>query len=267
MASETLPLFQVDAFTRRVFGGNPAAVCPLREWLDEATLQAIAAENNLSETAFILGGDGEYAIRWFTPQAEVDLCGHATLASAHVVLERLEPGRQRVRFSSASGPLVVTREEQRLVLDFPARPPQPCAAPAGLAQALGRAPVETWSARDLIAVYADEDDLRGLRPDMVALAPLASFAVCVTAPGRGCDFVSRFFAPNLGIPEDPVTGSSHCSLVPYWAARLGRTRLLARQLSARGGELHCELAGDRVRLGGEAALYLEGTLRLPPRAR
>lgn len=258
-----LPIFQVDAFTRRAFGGNPAAVCPLPDWLDDDVLQAIATENNLSETAFFVREGGDYAIRWFTPAVEVDLCGHATLASAEVVFTTLEPERHSVRFNSRSGPLDVTHEGDLLVLDFPARPPRPCAPPPGLAEALGAAPREVCRARDLLAVFDSEDAVRALRPDLSALARLETFAVCVTAPGHHCDFVSRFFAPSQGVPEDPVTGSSHCTLVPYWAARLGRERLFARQVSARAGELHCELRGGRVRLGGHAVRYLEGFIEIP----
>lgn len=258
-----LPIYQVDAFTERVFGGNPAAVCPLPEWLDDAVMQAVAAENNLSETAFFVRDGSDYAIRWFTPAVEVDLCGHATLASAHVVFTALEPQRTAVRFHSRSGPLDVEREGELLVLDFPARPPQRREPPAGLAAALGAAPREVWRARDLLAVFDGEDEVRALRPDMAALAALDTFAVCATAPGRECDFVSRFFAPAKGVPEDPVTGSSHCTLVPFWAERLGRTRLRARQVSARGGELHCEQRGERVRIGGRAVRYLDGFIELP----
>jgi PhzF family phenazine biosynthesis protein len=256
-------LFQVDAFTRRVFAGNPAAVCPLDRWLPDATLQAIAAENNLSETAYFVGAEGEYEIRWFTPASEVDLCGHATLASAHVILRHLAPALAEVRFASRSGPLRVRRTGDRLCLDFPARPPQPCAAPAGMAEALGRSPRELWAARDYMAVFETEDEVRGLAPDLARLAALDRFAVIVTAPGGEVDFVSRFFAPAQGVPEDPVTGSAHCTLVPYWARRLGRTQLSARQVSARGGELLCELRGDRVEMAGHAADYLEGTIELP----
>jgi predicted PhzF superfamily epimerase YddE/YHI9 len=255
-----LPLYQVDAFTSRVFSGNPAAVCPLDEWLDDSTMQAIAAENNLSETAFFVRRDGgdEYEIRWFTPRIEVDLCGHATLASAHVLFAALGPDRTRIVFRSKSGPLAATREGDRMVLDFPARPGRSCDPPAGLSEALGREPREVWRARDLMAVFDSEDDVQALQPNFAALAAMDAFAVCVTAPGSECDFVSRFFAPAFGIDEDPVTGSSHCTLVPYWAERLGDLTLHARQLSARGGELFCELRGDRVRIGGRAVRYLEG---------
>jgi len=257
-----LPLYQVDAFTSRRFAGNPAAVCPLPEWLPEATLQAIASENNLSETAFFVGGRGDYAIRWFTPVAEVDLCGHATLASAHVVFTRLAPDLDVVRFSSASGPLVVRREGELRVLDFPARPPQPREAWPALAQALGTQPLEIWEARDCLALVGSEAEVRALRPDFLKLRALGGFAYLVTAPGETADFVSRFFAPALGIDEDPVTGSAHCTLVPFWSKRLGRSRLSALQLSARGGELECEDRGERVAIGGRAVDYLEGTIEV-----
>jgi PhzF family phenazine biosynthesis protein len=255
-----IPLYQIDAFTSRVFGGNPAAVCPLPHWLDDATMQAIASENNLSETAFFVASGGEYDIRWFTPATEVDLCGHATLASGWVVLERLEPARKEVTFRSKSGPLTVSRDADLLALDFPARPPGPTEVSEELAAALGRRPQEAGGARDVMAVYETEEDVRALRPDMGRLAALPTFAVIVTAPGREADFVSRFFAPRQGIAEDPVTGSAHCTLVPYWARRLGRSRLRAQQVSARGGELLCEDRGERVRIAGRAARYLEGMI-------
>jgi PhzF family phenazine biosynthesis protein len=257
-------LFQVDAFASRVFAGNPAAVVPLERWLDDATLQAIAAENNLSETAFLVGGAGTYDIRWMTPAAEVDLCGHATLASAWVVFHELEPGRDSVSFRSKSGVLAVEARADLLALDFPARPPEP-AGPAALeavAAALGRRPEELLASRDYLAVFEGEDDVRALRPDMVRTAALDRMGVIVTAPGRDCDFVSRFFAPAVGVPEDPVTGSAHCTLVPYWSRRLSRASLFARQVSERGGELWCEDRGDRVSIAGRAALYLRGAIEV-----
>jgi PhzF family phenazine biosynthesis protein len=257
-----IPIYQIDAFTSRVFGGNPAAVCPLESWLDDATLQAIAAENNLSETAFFVGRDGKYDIRWMTPAAEVDLCGHATLASGWVVLNRLETGRDEVEFGSRSGPLKVVRERDLLALDFPARPPEPVGDARAVGEALGRAPRQLLAARDYLALYDTEEEVRALRPDMARVAALDRRAVIASAPGQSCDFVSRFFAPALGIPEDPVTGSSHCTLVPYWAARLGKGRLSARQVSSRGGELFCELRGARVRIAGRAVLFLEGRIEI-----
>jgi len=259
-----LPLFQVDAFTSRVFAGNPAAVCILKGWLPDAVLQAIAAENNLSETAFCVARGDEYQIRWMTPVSEVDLCGHATLASAHVILTRLQPERQEVRFTSQSGPLLVRRDGERLVMDFPSWPAEPCAAPEGLALALGRAPHQVLSARDYLAVYQSEEEIRALTPRMAELARLdRGHGVIVTAPGTRSDFVSRFFAPSLGVPEDPVTGSAHCTLTPYWARRLNRSKLHAFQVSHRGGELWCELGGERVLISGHTATYLEGTIFVP----
>ena len=255
-----IPIYQVDAFSERTFGGNPAAVCPLPAWPDDETLQSIAGENNLAETAYIVeAGDG-YDIRWLTPAAEVNLCGHATLASAHVVFDKLQPGRRRITFGSRSGPLHVSRSNGRIVLDFPSLPASPCAAPAGIANALHASPVETLHASVLLAVFAAESDVRGLRPDMAAIAQVDPHGVIVTAPGSDVDFVSRFFAPNLGVPEDPVTGSAHCTLTPYWSARLGKQSLRARQVSPRGGELWCEMAGDRVHIAGYAAPYLEGVI-------
>ena len=258
-----LRLYHVDAFTAAVFSGNPAAVVPLEGWLPDQTLQAIAAENNLAETAFIVGGRGRYEIRWMTPTNEVDLCGHATLASGWVVFNVLEPGESAVTFDSKSGPLSVTRDGALLALDFPARPPQPANEALGaLTAALGRAPREVWSARDYMAVYEHEDDVRALRPDLGRVAALERFAVIATAPGREHDFISRFFAPAQGVPEDPVTGSSHCTLIPYWSRRLGKTHLRAFQASPRGGELVCEDLGDRVQIAGRAARYLEGTIEV-----
>jgi PhzF family phenazine biosynthesis protein len=261
-----IPIYQIDAFARGVFSGNPAAVCPLKSWLPDATLQAIAMENNLSETAFFVKEAANYHLRWFTPAVEVDLCGHATLAAAWVILEKLEPGRPAVTFRTLSGELHVTRKLDLLALDFPARPPEPVAATPPLAAALGGNPREVWAARDYMVVYETEQEIRALAPDMNLLTQIDRFAVIVTAPGGAgepsCDFVSRFFAPAQGVAEDPVTGSAHCTLIPYWAARLNKHRLFARQVSRRGGELFCELLGDRVSIAGRAALFLEGVIRL-----
>ena len=257
-----LPLYQVDAFTDRLFGGNPAAVVPLEQWLPDATLQAIAAENNLAETAFFVPEGAAYALRWFTPTVEVDLCGHATLASAYVIFRFLDPRREQVEFRTLkAGMLRVTRDGDVLALDFPSRPPEPITAPATLATALGKAPAAVLAARDYLAVYERSEDVAALAPDFAALARLDRFAVIATAPGRdGVDFVSRFFAPAQGIDEDPVTGSSHCTLTPYWAKRLGKTRLEARQISRRVGALTCTLAGERVIIAGRCVLYLEGAI-------
>lgn len=245
-------VYRVDAFTGPGYQGNPAAVCPLESWLEPETMQALALQNNLSETAFFVRkGDG-YDLRWFTPACEANLCGHATLASAFVIFERLDPSADLVRFRTRSGELRVRRRGDLLTLDFPARTPERCKPNAAVAQALGRAPAELWAARDYMAVYETEEEVRGLAPDMRALTGLDRLAVSVTAPGRACDFVSRFFAPARGVNEDPVTGSAHCMLTPYWAQRLGKTDLHAVQLSSRGGELWCEAAGDRVHLSGRA---------------
>jgi PhzF family phenazine biosynthesis protein len=257
-----IPIFKLDAFTSRVFHGNPAAVCPLAVWLPDEALQDIAAENNLSETAFFVEGKTGYDIRWFTPKQEVDLCGHATLASAHVILNLLKPGLRAVKFSSKSGTLKVARAGELLALDFPTRSPKACPPPHGLLEALGKPPEKTFVSRDVMAVYETEDDVKRLAPDFEKLAGVNAFAIIVTAPGQEVDFVSRFFAPRAGIAEDPVTGSSHCTLIPYWAKRLGRKRLRALQLSPRGGELFCELRGERVSIAGRAVLYLEGTIEI-----
>jgi PhzF family phenazine biosynthesis protein len=259
-----LALYQVDAFASRVFAGNPAAVVPLERWLPDEVLQAIATENNLSETAFFVRDAGGYHIRWMTPTDEVDLCGHATLASAWVVLNILEPGRPDVAFSSKSGPLRVGRDGERLALDFPARPPEAAggAVLEAVAGALGRRPAQLLASRDYLAVYESDADVRALAPDMPRVAALDRMGVIATAPGSDCDFVSRFFGPAVGVPEDPVTGSAHCTLVPYWSKRLGRLRLFARQVSSRGGELWCEERGARVSIAGHAALYLTGTIEV-----
>ncbi len=258
-----LVLFQVDAFTRRLFGGNPAAVCPLDLWLPYSTMQAIAAENNLSETAFFVPEGERYGLRWFTPAVEVDLCGHATLGSAYVIFERLRPEAGEVRFLTRSGELVVVRDGERLRMNFPARPPQACEAHPDLVAALGGEPRVVLGARDYLVVYETAEEVAALRPDMERLKRVDRFATIVTAPGDDCDFVSRFFAPSKGVPEDPVTGSAHCTLSPYWSGRLGKRSLYARQISARGGELWCEDAGERVSMAGEAVLYLEGRIQVP----
>jgi PhzF family phenazine biosynthesis protein len=258
-----IPCYQVDAFTRTRFAGNPAAVCPLTRWLPDATLQAIAAENNLAETAFTVPEGEDFHLRWFTPAVEVDLCGHATLAAAFVLMTEQEPGRAAVRFRSQSGPLAVRRDGDAYTLDFPARAPVPADSPAGLAAALGCAPREVLRSRDWLVVLESAAAVAAVRPDFAALTRVEA-AVIVTGPGDapGVDFVSRFFAPGLGIPEDPVTGSAHCTLAPYWAGRLGRTQLHARQISRRGGEIRCTLRGDRVDLTGGAVLVRTGEFLL-----
>jgi len=258
-----LPFFHLDVFATEAFAGNPAGVVPLDAWLDERTLQAIAVEQNLPATAFFVRQREGGRIRWFTPQVELELCGHATMASAWVLFERLEPGRSEVRFDSRTGSLSVSRAAERLVLDFPALPAKPCEPPPGLVEALGITPRETHRAADLLVVLESEDDVRSLRPDLAALAAIDTRGVIVTAPGHEVDYVSRFFAPRIGIAEDSATGSSHCTLAPYWAARLGQGALHDRQLSARGGEFWCEMADDRVRIAGHVCCYLEGTIAVP----
>jgi PhzF family phenazine biosynthesis protein len=260
-----IPLYQVDAFTREPFRGNPAAVCPLESWLPDDTMAAIAAENNLSETAFFVAENGDFRLRWFTPVSEVKLCGHATLATAHVILNRLDPSRERVRFHTRSGPLEVERDGDRLVLDFPAIPVQKEHDPAIVADAIGVRPSELWEADRAMAVLETPMQVRDLKPDIGRIAALPFGTLIVTARGfdGDCDFVSRYFAPKYGIPEDPVTGSAHCVLTPYWAGVLGKSELFARQLSPRGGELWLEDRGDRVRLSGECVPVIEGSFSIP----
>jgi PhzF family phenazine biosynthesis protein len=259
----SLQVFHVDAFTGKPFAGNPAAVCPLAEWLDDDLLRAVAAENNLSETAyFVPCGDG-YELRWFTPRCEVKLCGHATLASAFVVLQILEPARDLVRFETrCSGALTVSRENDLFAMDFPALTPWACAnTPAALISGLGTTPVAVMQIEDIyFAVYELEEEVRRIHPDLRLLEKLHPAGVAITAQGDDADFVSRYFAPSYGIPEDPVTGSTHCSLAPYWAQRLGKTTLHARQVSERGGELWCEVKEKRVIIKGNAVLTLRGEL-------
>ncbi|OQX07786.1 MAG: isomerase [Desulfobulbaceae bacterium A2] len=260
-----IPLYQVDAFTERVFAGNPAAVCPLDSWLPDETLQAITAENNLSDTAFFVPGERGFHLRWFTPAAEVDLCGHATLATAHVLFEHLGHATPQVVFTTRSGVLTVERQGRQLMMNFPSQVPQPCASvPAALAEALGQWPLELLAADDYLVLLESEEAVRGLTPDMERLRTLDRRGVCVTARGTAVDFVSRFFAPKLGVPEDPVTGSAYCELTPYWSARLGKDELRARQVSHRGGDLLCRLQGDRVLLFGSAVTYMRGEIELAP---
>jgi PhzF family phenazine biosynthesis protein len=257
-----IPYYQVDAFASRVFTGNPAGVCLLADWLPDEVLQAIAAENNLAETAFVVQRAGRYDLRWCTPAMEVDLCGHATLAPAHVIFEHLGYRGDVIRFDTRSGELTVTKDGDILTLDFPARPAGPCEAPPQLVAGLGRQPQFTGKARDYLAVFATEQEVAELKPDMAALAQLDSLGIIATAPGTKYDFVSRFFAPRAGIPEDPVTGSAHSTLIPYWSERLGKRQLQARQISARGGELICENRGERVGIGGRAVTYSTGFIRV-----
>jgi PhzF family phenazine biosynthesis protein len=255
-----LALYQVDAFAEKPFQGNPAAVCPLDRWLPDPLMQAIAEENNLSETAFFVPTDAGFHIRWFTPKAEVDLCGHATLASAFILFNVLGFDTAAIRFESRSGPLTVSRAEDNLVMDFPAQPPVPCEAPEPLIHAFSVQPTRCLVSEDYLVVFETEDEVVSLKPDMTQLQRLDRRGVIVTAPSARYDFVSRFFAPNYGIPEDPVTGSAFTQLAPYWAEQLGKTELKARQVSARGGNVQCKLVGDRVAITGKAVLYLKGTL-------
>jgi PhzF family phenazine biosynthesis protein len=257
-----LPVYIVNAFSQEPFCGNPAAVCPLSEWLDDATMQRIAAQNNLSETAFIVQDGQGYQIRWFTPAAEVSLCGHATLASAAVVRWFLQPECLRVDFQSMSGRLGVEFDQDKILLDFPALPAEEVTAPGNLVRGLGVQPAEVRVAEYYLAVLDSEEQVRSLNVNLGDLATLDRKGVIVTAAGDEVDFVSRFFAPLLSVDEDPVTGSAHCTLVPYWSERLGKTRLRAKQISSRGGELYCEVQGDRVQLGGYANLYLQGEIQI-----
>ncbi|MFM7232133.1 MAG: PhzF family phenazine biosynthesis protein [bacterium] len=261
---KSLRMWQVDAFTQEVFAGNPAAVVLLEKPLPDATLQAIAAENNVSETAFLVAQGHDYGIRWFTPTVEVDLCGHATLAAGYVVFEHLEPTRGSVVFHSRSGPLTVHHDHasERITLDFPATTCERVALEDAVAQAVGVRPSETWQGRQLLALFADEQQVRSLKPDFARVAALPGFGLVATAPGRDCDFVSRYFLPQAGVDEDPVTGSTHSLLVPWWAARIGRTSLTARQVSARGGWLWLEHRPPRVHIAGHAVEYMAATVEL-----
>jgi PhzF family phenazine biosynthesis protein len=257
---QTIRQYQVDAFTTRPFAGNPAAVCPLAAWLPDGLLQAIAEENNLAETAFFVPSAKGFRLRWFTPVCEVELCGHATLAAAHVLFEIMGYAEPVIVFETQSGELAVKRRGKLLEMDFPAQAPPACAIPEALLQGLGRAPLEVLAAADYLAVFDSEESVRAIIPDHAALSRLDRRGVIVTAPGTDVDFVSRFFAPRLGIPEDPATGSAHCELAPYWAQRLGKRSLVARQVSKRGGELLCEIKGDRVALCGSAVTVMVATL-------
>lgn len=261
-----LPIFHIDAFTDRLFSGNPAAVVILDEWLDDATLQTIAAENNLSETAFVIPQGASLPLRWFTPVQEVDLCGHATLAAAAVLFRQRFPEQTQLSFMTRSGVMTVARDDGqggRLWLDFPARPGAPVPVPSALAEALGAVPLAAFQARDLMCVFDGAAAVAALRPDFKRLAELDVFAVIATAPGEDVDFVSRFFAPRAGIDEDPVTGSAHCTLIPYWAEQFGRDSLTARQISTRGGMLWCEARGERVGIGGQVVEFSRGEITLP----
>ncbi|MCW5767244.1 MAG: PhzF family phenazine biosynthesis protein [Phycisphaeraceae bacterium] len=261
-----LQFFQVDSFTRRVFHGNPAGVVHLESWLPDERMQQIAAEANLSETAFVVrtggsgNGEARYHIRWFTPSVEVELCGHATLAAAHILWHHVGERAPRIVFDSKSGPLPVQREGDLTVLDFPSRPGEPIPVTDELAAAFGRRPTEAFKSRDIMAVFETKREVHEMLPDMSRVAAFDATCIIATAPGAGHDFVSRVFAPRVGIPEDPVTGSAHCTLAPYWAKRLGKSKVTGHQVSRRGGELFCEVAGDRVKIGGHCVMYLEGRI-------
>lgn len=252
--------YQIDAFATRAFEGNPAAVCPLESWLDDGILQAIAEENNLSETAFFVPSEKGFELRWFTPVKEVDLCGHATLASAHVIFEILGYAKQAITFETRSGDLFVERHGKLLKMDFPARPPAPCMLSEILLKGLGQRPVEVLAANDYMAVFDSEATVRAITPDQSLLSQLDLRGVIATARGTDVDFVSRFFAPKSGIPEDPVTGSAHCTLAPYWANKLGKNILSARQVSKRGGNIACEVNSGRVFLSGYAVTFMEAEI-------
>ena len=256
-----IPIHQVAAFAEAPFEGNPAAICTLDAWLPEVLMQAIAAENNLSETAFVVRTGGHYGIRWFTPSCEVELCGHATLGAAYVLFQQ-DPALDQIQFESKSGGLRVQRRGIDLTLDFPMQRVKPCNPPQGLRDALDITPLSSLLGEDLIAVVANEATVQALTPNLGSVASLPGRGLIVTAPGNDVDFVSRFFAPGIGIDEDPVTGSAHCSLTPYWAERLGRNSLRARQLSKRGGSLHCQLADDRVMITGRVMPFLNGVIYL-----
>jgi PhzF family phenazine biosynthesis protein len=263
-----LRLYQVDAFADRLFAGNPAAVCPLDEqlprgqqWLPDAVMQQIAAENNLSETAFYARDGSGYAIRWFTPACEVNLCGHATLGTAYVVFTYDRFAGDTIEFSSKSGRLRVRRDGELLVLDFPADRPRPAEPVEGLVEAIGAEPRECYKGKtDYLLVYEHEDQVARLAPDFADLAMVPARGIIPTAPGKDVDFVSRFFGPQVGVNEDPVTGSAHTLLTPYWTERLGKAELSARQLSKRGGSLRCRLVGDRAEIAGRVVPYLEGEI-------
>ena len=257
-----LSIFQIDAFTSKVFSGNPAAVCPMEKWLEDSLLQSIAQENNLSETAFFVSEEKSYHIRWFTPVAEVDLCGHATLATAFLIFEHLEKASNKILFSSRSGDLTVYKDKDLLSMDFPSQPPKPCKTPDNLIKGLQNEPLKVLCSEDYFVVYPHERDILSLNPDMGKLQELGLRGIIVTARGDNADFVSRFFAPKFGINEDPVTGSAHCALIPYWAKKLNKDILFAKQVSKRGGELYCRNKEDRVIISGRAVKYMEGTIRL-----
>ncbi len=255
--------YVVDAFTDQVFSGNPAGVCLVDKPLDDAIMQKIASENNLAETAFIMPKGNDFDLRWFTPEVEIDLCGHATLASAYILSAYVDSTLEEMRFHTLSGVLTVTKRGNLFEMDFPARKPVPKPLEPLMEQAVGVPVLEAYISRDMLLLTKDESAVRAITPDLMLLSRISDcFAVIVTAPGDDVDFVSRFFAPNAGIPEDPVTGSSHSTLIPFWAERLKKSKMVAKQLSKRGGTLFCENCGERVKISGEAVLYLSGDIAI-----
>ena len=258
-----IPIYQVDAFTSKIFKGNPAAVCPLTKWLPEKVMQEIAKENNLSETAFFINKNNTFNIRWFTPVSELDLAGHPTLATAHVIIKELNFQLDKIIFKTEIGDtLTVTKEKNLFIMNFPSRPPELDKNIESVAEALGKKPLGLFRHRDAMAVFKNEEDIKSMKPSMDKLKKLDYPAVIVTAPGKKVDFVSRNFAPKLGIPEDPVTGSAHCELIPYWSKILNKKELLANQISERGGKLYCTHNEDRVTIGGEAVTFLRGEIEI-----
>lgn len=257
-----IPIYQIDAFTNELFKGNPAAVCPLNEWIKDDLMQKIAAENNLSETAFFVKKVNEYELRWFTPKGEIDLCGHATLASAYVICTYLDENLKNIKFHTKSGLLEVSKDGSLFTLSFPSREGEKCDTPSELIKGLGKVPKEVYKSRDYMAVFETEQDIVALEVNMDELKKLDGFGVIVTAKGKEVDFVSRFFAPKAGVDEDPVTGSAHCTLVPYWKNILNKNEFVALQLSERVGKLYCTDLGKTVKMSGEAVSYLEGYINV-----
>ena len=258
-----IPIYQVDAFASVIFKGNPAAVCPLKEWLPDQVMQNIAMENNLSETAFFIEDNGIYHIRWFTPKAELDLAGHPTLATAHIILNELDKNINTINFQTKIGDtLKVNLDKNLYIMDFPSRPPKNINEIDILYEALGKKPRELLAHRDLIAIFDNEEEIKSIIPNMSKLMQLSYPSIVISAIGNKVDFVSRNFAPKLGIPEDPVTGSSHCELIPYWSKILNKNEMIAHQLSERGGEIYCGYNNERVSLGGEAITFLRGEIEI-----